>query len=207
MLRKGDIMDGLDNYSLYFSAYSINYLKDNGIRTLSDLFNWADKMSFIDLFPTNSGSSIKMYKEINGTVKLLKCKCFLEDPLFDIYEPLTTKGQFDFLYRMGLSVKSANCLAKAGIGRDRILNLFEIGNIKERLLKINSLGEKSVDEIIAKFSILIDFYSGKSEKKDDLDYLLFQLQSLYYQRNLLDEKIYCLEDKINNIKKKKIKKR
>ncbi len=200
-------MNSLDKYSDFFSAYALKFLNKNGITNLEGLFNWTNNLSLLSFFPNNCSSSIKMYKEIYGTSKLLKCYYFNENPMLDIYKPLTMKEQIDFLYEMGLSVKSANCLARANFTRDKILLFFKNNTIEEELVKVESLGRRSINEIILKFKILIDYYDKNPKIDDEINDLVFELNILYQQRNTIDQKIYTLEDKIENMKRLRIKKK
>lgn len=192
-----------DINSMYwlFSIKGTNMLKKYGITTLEQLFIFSDRPDFVSLF-----SDVKLYREINGTVKLLKCK-FLDEapfPLIDIFDEKL--GPENLVAKLGLQEVTANNLSAYLISNEiSTKKFFEIMQSEQATALVNDivgLGKRETLELYDKVRIVID-YNNKHQKKDEsLEQLNAELQTLMKERQKIDAQLNIVMAKMQEQMKK-----
>jgi len=193
----------LSNVAGFFDKVTINYLNKLGIRTLEDLFREYDNPGFVHLFSAKSQN----LDWLVPAIRLLRCKYLGEDPMID----MEAENCGDFLNSFGFSNRAYNCLMWEGIGNETSYHIKEKGKPRgeyhlleimksdacvDRFSRIRNMGKKTLEEIVTKAAIVVDYYSKKPQVTDDLNELFYELQRLTVERYKINEQINIVNDKI-----------
>lgn len=147
----------------------LTVLSARQINTLGKLFELYETPNFAKMFPRMS------YAEINGTVNILKCQLFNNNPLIDFDEKIT----INFLMnKLGITSRTAHiieaCYRDKSIGYLITIVLFKDINLPNivriddithidcinRELKTR-LSNEAYDEIYEKLSIIVNYYQKR----------------------------------------------
>lgn len=194
----------INNLSIFFSPPSLEQITKLGITNLRELFVQSKTIEFIDYFKQS-----EVFNELINTIGLLRCKYLNEKPLIAINEEkFNGKDEYNFYKRFGLSKRCVTALSRKNFcnsSKEFFLKM-QSHNIENELMKTRNLGEKGKNEIIAKASIVINYYqsNGKniinSEKdfdnNEDLKELYNELVELRQASKEIDEKIDIVLAKI-----------
>lgn len=214
----------IDDLSYFFSHSALNFLMENQIYSLA---SFLDLANMPDVLLKLTGKSF--YEEITGTYRVLRCKYLNEDPFIDIYDD--EKNSVEIFPKLGLSVRSARALKRSYAGRIwgysggskedwSVKRFFEVmgdPHIDKKLMNIRNLGIVSIQEILHKVQIVLEYYDtlekdeplvSNSEKQiDTLESLRTELYSLIEERNQIDQKIHRILSIIEEKEQEKPKER
>lgn len=194
----------INNLSIFFSSPSLEQIAKLGITNLGELFVQSKTIEFIDYFKQS-----EVFNELINTIGLLRCKYLNEKPLIAINEEkFNGKDEYNFYKIFGLSKRCVTALSRKNFcnsSKEFFLKM-QSHNIENELMKTRHLGERGKNEIIAKASIVINYYqsNGKniinSEKdfdnNEDLKELYKELEELRHESKEINEKIDIVLAKI-----------
>jgi len=169
-----------------FSIPALEFLKVRGILTISQLFTIHDKVDFIEMFTNQTKKTV--YREIDGTTKLLRYKYLNEDLPFDLKE-LTTE---ELGHALGLSTRSYHCLKRKGINGEKLIEIMTSEKRDRKLKILRNLGDYSLNEIITKYTIVKECCAKRPQEIKDIKKLEEELKRLLKE----SEKI---TNQINNV--------
>lgn len=200
-----------------FTAKHIEILLSKNITTLEKLFSTYDT-GFLGVI---IGENSFYRNEIINTTKILKCKYLNVDPMID---EKSEEHVYYLMGNIGISNSKSNCFRRMdSCSIDDFFKLVRSGHAIKELRKLRGLGEKTINEIINRVEIIVEYHdkcnnndfeepkvelddndSNVVSSKDYLVYLNDELNSLIEQRDSLNEKIEVLLAKIqeNNTKGK-----
>jgi len=139
---------------------TLNYLQSNEITTIGDLLTKATAPDFII-----SLGKRNIVNEILGAAKLMKCKYLDEDPLISEDEEMDMDTLSE---KMGFSVRTMNCLRRAGYTPSSFFELMRKPGIREiELLRIRNMGDNGVTEIVNKTQIVFDYHERHKKKESE----------------------------------------
>lgn len=149
----------------FFSTDAIKVLRELEIYNVGDLFSKSSQPDFI----INLGTK-KVASEILSSIKLLKCKYLGEDPLIDETDELDIK---EICSKFGFSTRITNSLVRAGFNYDGSkLKFFEVmrkPEIREEILrKAVKMGASSIDELVIKTQIVLDYHDKQAMKQFEI---------------------------------------
>lgn len=201
----------INNLSDFFNTSTINQFNDLGISNLGELFVRVRTNDFLKHF-----MNLNTFEAVVNTICLLRCKCFDEKPLVSINnKEFVENEEYNFYRLLGLTERRARCLALKNFchNSQEFFEKLQLPNIKRDLMKINELGPKGVDEIIAKANIVINYYLNnnsiiasnsndsteeKSLKSSEYEELHKELQSLREEKARIDNQIDMVLEKIQS---------
>ncbi len=139
----------------YFSKKSLLTLRSKNIETLNQLFSVNGMKEFNKLF-----RSSVCYDEIKGTLNLLRCACFNEDPKIDLESKVIDRKLYSAL---GLSTVTLNSMPSSqelkAEGFTTVRNFFEYIQSVASTDNVDSF----LNELALKTSIVLNYYSQKRE--------------------------------------------
>lgn len=153
----------LESIAGLLTEASLKLLADHNISTVGDLLSFSDNSAFYGMVLSNPKAT---YKEIRGAIRLLKCKYLNIDPMItfedtgDVYTDMR-----DFGKEIGFSTRSENVLCRGGISPKKLYELMGDPNRAYKLYHIRNAGNKAVQEILLKMTILTEFYDKKEKKE------------------------------------------
>lgn len=152
----------LESIAGLLTVPSLKVLAEQNVLTVGDLLGVSDNNAFYGMVLNNPKAT---YKEIRGAIGLLKCKYLDIDPMItfedtgDAYEDIKK-----FLKKIGFSTRTENVLLRERISPKSLYELMNDPNRYEKLHHISDAGDKVVQEILLKMTILTDFYDKKEKK-------------------------------------------
>lgn len=186
----------INNLSIFFSSPSLEQITKLGITNLGELFVQSKTVEFIDYF-----KHLEIFNEVINTTGLLRCKYLNEKPLIAINEEkFNGNDEYNFYKRFGLSKRCVTALSRKNFcnsSKEFFLKM-QSHNIENELMKARNLGERGKNEIIAKASIVINYYQlnekniinseHDSNNNEDLKELYKELGELRQASKEIDEK-------------------
>ena len=181
----------------YFSSNAQAALESIGIYTLGELLSVSSKKEF-----AKELADKKVFSEIIGTIKILRCKYLNEDPLIDLNdEELDLPELFKSL---GFSTRATNCLMRSAFCRDSksFLEKLSSPSAAQDLKGVRNLGRGGSLEVMTKVKVVLDYYRNKenqdsaSNPLDELKELNQELQRLIAIRDKYDSLINGVISKI-----------
>lgn len=194
----------INNLSSFFSSPSLEQITKLGITNLGELFVQSKTIEFIDYF-----KQLEVFNEVINTISLLRCKYLNEKPLININEEkFNGNDEYNFYKLFGLSKRCVTALSRKNFcnsSKEFFLKM-QSHNIEDELIKARNLGERGKNEIIAKASIVINYYQSNtknvinSEKdfnnNEDVNALYKELEELRQASKEIDAKIDIVLAKI-----------
>lgn len=185
---------------LFCNSNALEYLKNYCILTVGDLLTMAGEEEFNRELKSNKNT----YKDVINAVRLLKCKYLDIDPLVTIEDG---DSILEFGAKIGLSTKAIYALARKQVTIEDLISIIKNGSAKEELAGAYNLGEKGINEIVFKTSIVVDYYSRyensnftinlpKEEKKSEVEEMYCELLKIRNQANDLVSNIDNILDKL-----------
>lgn len=147
----------LGSLSGLFTKPALKVLVQNNIFTVYDLLTVSDNSEFYSIILNNPKA---IYREIRGAIRLLKCKYLDIDPMIT-FEDI---GMMTFGNEIGFSARTLNILHRYGISPKKLHDIMKSPDRMDELCHIRNSGPSSVEEIIFKTTIVIDYYDKKAEK-------------------------------------------
>lgn len=177
----------LANLTNFFSNNALIKLSEYQILTLKDLF---EKFEDDDFSKSFEQTSIKLKNEILGTVKLLRCKYFGENPQID-YDNFPSS--FGFSSRI---VQAFSLYSNVGISPEILLEMARNDDFSQ-LIRRRNIGVSAVQEIRNKVMIIYNYYIEKKKEKGIVS-LLGELQHLLIElnENIKEEQYNLIVDNI-----------
>lgn len=194
----------INNLSIFFSSPSLEQIAKLGITNLGELFVQSKTIEFIDYFKQS-----EVFNEVINTIGLLRCKYLNEKPLIAINEEkFHGNDEYNFYKKFGLSKRSVTALSRKNFcnsSKEFFLKM-QLLNVEDELMKTRHLGERGKNEIIAKASIITNYYQlneksiinseHDSNNNEDLKELYKELEELRQASKEIDEKIDIVLAKI-----------
>ncbi len=185
---------------LFCNSNALEFLKGYEIITVGDLLEKSVKEDFYNALKANKNT----YRDIVNAIKLLKCKYLDVDPLVRIDED---DSILDFGNEIGLSTKAIYALARKQVTIEELINMIKNGTTKTELAGAYNLGEKGINEIVFKTSIVVDYYSTHEnsnftiktpteEMKSEDEKMYYELLEMRKQANDLVSKMDTMLDKL-----------
>lgn len=185
---------------LFCNSNALECLKNYGILTVGDLLQIAGDEDFYETLKTNKNT----YKDVMTAVRLLKCKYLDIDPLVTIEDG---DSILEFGAKIGLSTKAIYALARKHVTIEQLISIIKNDSAKEELAGAHNLGQKGINEIVFKTSIVVEYYSKhensdftikipNEEKKSEEEELYFELLKIRNQANDLVSNIDNILDKL-----------
>lgn len=161
IVNNDDLNIRLEELQGLLTDNALKILINNNILTVKDLLEMSNNREFYSTILNERNSS---YDEIVVAIKLLKCKFLDIDPFIDM-DPEKTMDETsqDF----GFSVRTKNALRRAGFDTKQFFEVLQDNSREQKLLKCRNMGEKSLQEILFKTSIVIDYYDKKKKKQEE----------------------------------------
>ena len=151
----------LNTFPTLFSNTTIEFFQENGVFTFGDLLNKNQDKEF------NSEvlkASVLYYKEMTIGLKILKCKYLNIDPLVDLsYDNETTMD--DISERFGFDSRITNALRRKGYTPQTFFELLKEEDAEHKLKMIRNMGATSVEQILYKTSVIMNYYENKEEQE------------------------------------------
>ena len=152
----------LESLSGLFTDASLKLLASHDISTIGDLLSMSDNSTFQGMV---LGNSEPAYLEITGAIKLLKCKYMNIDPMIYFMDTGDAyKDMRDFSEMIGFSGRAKNALYRNGMSPKKLYDIVKSPNGEYSLYQIRNAGNTTVQEILFKTAIVIDYYDKKTEK-------------------------------------------
>ncbi len=149
----------LESLSGLFTRPALKVLVQNNIFTVYDLLTVSDDSKFYGMILNNPKA---IYREIRGAIRLLKCKYLDIDPMINFEDT----GMMAFGNEIGFSVRTINILLRGGMSPKMLYDIMKSPDRMDELCHIRNSGPSSVEEMIFKTTIVIDYYDKKAEKSE-----------------------------------------
>ena len=179
----------LKSISWFFSQTGLKHLEKYGITNLGKLFEFVDNPNFATLFSTSV-----VYREVKGTVKILKCKFLDEDPLIDESDEEISIEDLSSMF--GFTNRTANALSEAKINAKELFEIMRSETPQLELENIRYLGNSGVREIMEKVKIVMDYHDKHKDQDESLEQLNAELQRLREEKRKIDEQTNIVLAKI-----------
>ena len=153
----------LESIAGLLTVPSLKALAEQNVLTVGDLLGVSDNNEFYGMILNHPRPT---YKEIRGAIGLLKCKYLDIDPMItfedtgDAFKDIQNFGK-----KIGFSTRTVHVLWNERISPKSLYELMNDPNRYAKLHHISDAGDKVVQEILLKMTILTDFYDKKEKKE------------------------------------------
>lgn len=159
------------------------------IYTLGEFLMKSSEADFMSNFPIKEN----VIKDIDATIRLLRCKYFGENPNIDFDDNMSLE---DIINKFGFSTRVRSCLGRmefSSVDKKFFTTLasMSISDRVDYFKKQNNIGIKSVDEIVYRTQIVIDYYHGQKRDlgEDSREYTVEELYKRYSELKAYSEQL------------------